>query len=46
MTKSYVDQSHLSESGIQKNEFLYLMQDVNESSSESNITVLGINNFT
>ena len=31
-TKSYVDQSHLSQSGIQKNEFLYLMQDVNESS--------------
>ena len=44
-TKSYVDQSHLSQSGIQKNEFLYLMQDVNKSSSESNITVLGIENF-
>ena len=44
-TKSYVDQSHLSQSGIQKNEFLYLMQDVNEISSESNITVLGILKF-
>ena len=44
-TKLYVDQSHLSQSGIQKNEFLYLMQDVNESSSESNITVLGILKF-
>ena len=44
-TKHYVDQSHLSQSGIQKNEFLYLMQDVNESSSESNITVSGILKF-
>ena len=44
-TKHYVDQSHLSQSAIQKNEFLYLMQDVNESSSESNITVLGIKKF-
>ena len=44
-TKSYVDQSHLSQSGIQKNEFLYLMQDVNESFSESNITVLRIKKF-
>ena len=26
-TKKYVDESHLSQSGIQKNEFLYLMQD-------------------
>ena len=40
-----VDQSHLSQSGIQKNEFLYLMQDLNESSLESNITVLGIKKF-
>ena len=45
-TKSYVDQSHLSQSGIQKNEFRYLIQDMNESSSESNITVLGIANLT
>ena len=44
-TKSYVDKSHLSQSGIQKNEFLYPMQDANESSSESNITVLGIKKF-
>ena len=45
-TKGYVDKSHLSQSGIQKNEFLYLMQDVNESSSESNNTVLGIKKFS
>ena len=44
-TKHYVDQSHLSQSGIQKNEFLYLMQKTDESSSESNITVDGINKF-
>ena len=44
-TKHYVDQSYLSQSGIQKNELLYLMQDVNESSSESNITVSGIKKF-
>ena len=44
-TKMYVDKSHLSQSGIQKNEFLYLMQDVNERSSESNITVLGTKKF-
>ena len=44
-TKQYVDQSHLSQSGIQKNAFLYLMQDVNDSSSESNIMVLGIKKF-
>ena len=44
-TKHYVDQSHLSQSGIQKNKFLYLMQDVNESSSESNITVSGTKTF-
>ena len=45
-TKHYVDQSHLSQSGIQKNEFVYLMQNVNESSSESNITVSGILKFS
>ena len=44
-TKGYVDKSHLSQSGIQKNEFLYLMQDVNESSSQINITVLEIKKF-
>ena len=44
-TKHYVDQSHISQSGIQRNEFLYLMQDVNESSSESNITLSGIKKF-
>ena len=44
-TKKYVDESHLSQSGIQKNKFLYIMQNVNESSSESNITVSGIKKF-
>ena len=44
-TKEYVDKTHLSQSGIQKNEFLYLMSDVNESSSESNIRVKGISQF-
>ena len=41
-----MDQSPLSQSGNQKNEFLYLMEDVNESSSESNITVFGIMSFS
>ena len=45
-TKHLVDQSHPSQSGIQKNEFLYLMQNVNESSSESNITVSGMKKFS
>ena len=41
-TKDFVEKSHVSQSGIQKNEFLYLMTDVNESSSQTNITVTGI----
>ena len=44
-TEHYVDQSHLSQSRIQKNEFLYLMQTADESSSESNINVIGIKKF-
>ena len=45
-TKDFVEKSHVSQSGLQKNVFLYQMTDVNESSSESNITVTGINNFS
>ena len=41
-TKDFVEKSHVSQSGLQKNVFLYQMTDVNESSSESNITVTGI----
>ena len=44
--KQYVDHSHLSPSGSQKDVFRYLMSDVNESSSESNITVQGIGDYT
>ena len=44
-TKAYVDKSHVSQSGLQQNVFLYQMTDVNESSSESNITVKGISTF-
>ena len=45
-TKDFVEKSHVSQSGLQQNVFLYQMTDVNESSSESNITVTGINNFS
>ena len=45
-TKDFVEKSHVSQSGLQQNIFLYQMTDVNESSSESNITVTGINNFS
>ena len=44
-TKDFVEKSHVSQSGLQKNVFLYQMTDVNESSSESNITVTGIKDF-
>ena len=44
-TKDFVEKSHVSQSGLQKNVFLYQMSDVNESSSESNITVTGIKDF-
>ena len=44
-TKDFVEKSHVSQSGLQQNVFLYQMADVNESSSESNITVTGIKDF-
>ena len=44
-TKDFVEKSHVSQSGLQKNVFLYQMTDVNESWSESNITVTGIKDF-
>ena len=44
-TKDFVEKSHVSQSGLQQNIFLYQMTDVNESSSESNITVTGIKDF-
>ena len=44
-TKSYVDKSHVSQSGLQQNVFLYQMTDVLESSSVTNITVTGIKTF-
>ena len=45
-TKHFVEKSHVSQSGMPRNVFLYQMQDVLESSSESNITVNGILKFT
>ena len=41
-TKDFVEKSHVSQSGLQQNVFLYQMLDDLESSSESNITVTGI----
>ena len=41
--KKYVDESHISSpEHFRKNAFLYLMEDVDESSSENNISVTGI----
>lgn len=40
--KEYVDHSHINPSVAEKNIFRYLMLDVNESSSESNIIVHGL----
>ena len=45
VTKHFIETSRVSQSGLQQNVFLYQMTDVNESSSESNITVKGISNF-
>ena len=45
-TKDFVEKSHVSQSGLQQNVFLFQMTDVNESSSESNITVKGISTFS
>ena len=45
-TKHFVDKSHVSQSGMQRNVFLYQMQNVLESSSQTNnITVNGILKF-
>ena len=41
-TKHFVEKSHISQSGMQQNVFLYQMQDVLESSTQSNIRVNGI----
>ena len=43
--KKYVDESHVTPSGQQKDAFRYLMEDIDHSSSENNITVTGIVNF-
>ena len=43
--KSYVNKSHITSSTAEKDVFRYLMEDVDESSSESNIVVNGIINF-
>ena len=44
-TKEYVDRAFISPSGSMKNVFQYIMNDVNETSSEFGITVLGILDF-
>ena len=44
-TKDFVEKSHVSQSGLQQNVFLYQMLDDLESSSESNIIVTGIKTF-
>ena len=44
--KQYVDHSHVSPSGLQRNAFRYLMEDTDDSSSENNIQVTGIVDFT
>ena len=46
-TKDFVEKSHVSQSGLQQNLFLFQMLSVNESSSETgNIRVAGILKFT
>ena len=40
--KQYVDHSHVSPSGQQRDAFRYLMEDIDDSSSENNIQVTGI----
>ena len=44
--KQYVDHSHVSPSGLQRDAFRYLMEDTDDSSSENNIQVTGIVDFT
>ena len=43
--KQYVDHSHVSPSGLQRDAFRYLMEDTDNSSSENNIRVTGIVDF-
>ena len=43
--KQYVDHSHVSPSGQQRDAFRYLMEDADHSSSENNIVVTGIVHF-
>ena len=43
--KQYVDHSHVSPSGHQRDAFRYLMEDTDDSSSENNIVVTGIVDF-
>ena len=45
VTKEYVDQKFISPSGSMENVFQYIMNDVNQTSSEFGITVLGILDF-
>ena len=44
--KQYVDHSHVQSSGQQRDVFRYLMEDTDDSSSENNIQVTGIVDFT
>ena len=44
--QQYVDHSHVSPSGLQRDAFRYLMEDTDDSSSENNIEVTGIVDFT
>ena len=43
--KQYVDHSHVSPSGLQRDAFRYLMEDTDDSSTENNIRVTGIVDF-
>ena len=43
--KQYVDQSHVSPSGQQRDAFRYLMEDIDDSSSENNIQITRIVDF-
>ena len=40
-----IHESHITSSAQKKDAFRYLMEDTDESSSENNINVLGINDF-
>ena len=44
--KDYVNNSHISSSNNKKDVFRYLMEDIDESSSEQNITVTGIEPYS